>query len=164
MSEQAVRAVHAVVAIARGGAIGLNGGLPWPRIREDMAHFRALTMGKAVIMGRSTWESLPEKYRPLPGRMNIVVSRTLDEIDAGFVVHTIEDAIALARAKDRTPFIIGGAQIYAAAAPLVDRWHINRIGRDVEADTFFDPNLAAHACIDAEELLTDVIAETWVRA
>ena len=129
--------IHAVIATARGGAIGFKGALPWPTIREDMLQFRHLTIPHCVIMGRKTWESLPEKYRPLPGRMNVVVSRTLTELDGAFVVSSVEEALGLAETKRRRPFVIGGAAIYEAARVYIDVWHVSEIDRDVKADVRF---------------------------
>ena len=89
-----------VAAVAKNGAIGRENRLLW-RLPEDMQRFKALTMGGAVLMGRKTWESLPEKFRPLPGRHNIVVSRNVDYGAAGATVaHTLEEGIDRAGATD----------------------------------------------------------------
>jgi dihydrofolate reductase len=120
-----------IVAVARGGVIGNRGGLPW-KIPEDLRHFKATTMGHAILMGRRTWESIG---RPLPGRRNIVVSRTaaLPGIE---VVPSLEDGIALARGDD-LPFVIGGARLYEAALPIATDIYLTEIDREVEGDTFF---------------------------
>ena len=123
-----------IVAVARNGAIGKDGGLPW-RYPEDLKYFRAMTRGHAVIMGRKTWN---EVGRPLPDRTNIVVTREPGvRIESALVASSVEDAIQLARAVDDSPFIIGGSQIYALAMPFVTDAYITEIGQDFPADTFF---------------------------
>lgn len=137
-----MRQVTAIVAMARGGAIGRKGTLPW-RLPEDMAHFKAFTMGNPIIMGRKTWESLPK--RPLPGRRNIVISRSpLYEAEGAQVFPSVEDAVASCPPSE-TPIIIGGAQIYNAAFPLCSKIVVTEIDTDIpDADTFFpaiDPDI-----------------------
>lgn len=122
-----------VVAIADGGVIGKEGGLPW-HLPEDMRHFKAVTMGHAIIMGRKTHASIG---RPLPGRRNIVVSRTVDAFEGCEKASSLEEAIALARATDDEPRIIGGAAIYEAALPLATRIFLTEVHREVEGDAFF---------------------------
>ena len=128
-----------VVAMNRDRLIGADGGLPW-HIPEDLKHFKRTTMGHAILMGRVTWDSIG---RPLPGRHNIVISRNRELVLQGAdVVHSVEAAIALARAQgDDTPCIIGGATVYATALPLVTILHVTEIDRPAEGDTFF-PALA----------------------
>jgi dihydrofolate reductase len=121
-----------VVAAARNGAIGRNGAIPW-RLPEDLKRFKALTLGHAVVMGRKTWESLPARNRPLPGRRNIVVTR-----DAGWRADGAETAsleVALQGAGDI--FVIGGGEIYRAALPLADRIELTEVQGDFEGDAFF---------------------------
>jgi dihydrofolate reductase len=97
------------------GVIGRDGGLPW-HLPEDLAHFRALTRGATVVMGRATWESLPERFRPLPGRRNVVLSRRAGYEAAGADVRTsLPEALADAGGP---VWIIGGAEVYAQAQPL----------------------------------------------
>ena len=122
-----------VVAMAENRVIGNAGRIPW-RLPEDMRHFKTLTLGKPCIMGRKTWDSLPQK--PLPGRTNIVVTR-----DTGFaaegagVAHTLEDAIAVAaREHPAEIMIIGGAEIYAAALPHAENIYVTEIHRDFDGD------------------------------
>lgn len=122
-----------VIAIARGGAIGLKGALPW-RIPEDMKHFKRTTVGHAIIMGRKTYESIG---KPLVDRRNIVVSRFAD-IGGVEVVRNMLDAMQLAWQNDDEPRVIGGAEIYRAALPHASRIILTEVNRDVEADTFFD--------------------------
>lgn len=141
-----MRSVTAIVAMAHNNAIGRAGTLPW-RLPEDMAHFKAFTMGHPIIMGRKTWESLPK--RPLPGRRNIVISRSpLYEAEGAEVFPTVEDAIASCPASDE-PIVIGGAQIYAAAFPFCSKIVITEIDTVIpDADTFFpeiDPLLWSRA-------------------
>jgi len=130
-----------VVAMNPQRVIGVNGDLPW-RIPEDLRHFKRITMGHAILMGRVTWDSIG---RPLPGRKNIVITRNTDlSLEGAHVVHSLDDAIALARASgDAEPCIIGGAGIYRLALPLVTTIHLTEVDREVEGDTFF-PDLATH--------------------
>ena len=126
-----------VVAIGDDGAIGKDGKVPW-RIPEDLKHFKSVTMGHAIIMGRKTWD---EVGRPLPGRRNLVVSRQPGlALEGAEVFATLDAAIAAARThRRRSPTIIGGSTIYEAAMPLATRIHLTEVHRDVEADTFFPP-------------------------
>ena len=122
-----------VVARARNGVIGKDNGIPW-RIPEDMRRFKAITMGKPLIMGRKTWESLPKK--PLPGRTNIVVTRDYGfKAEGAVIVHGIEDALLEAKAeKPQEIAIIGGAEIYAAFMPHATRIELTEIDADIEGD------------------------------
>jgi dihydrofolate reductase len=123
-----------VVAIGRNGVIGKAGKVPWD-IPEDRKHFRAMTMGHAILMGRKTYE---ETRRPLPGRRNIVISRSPGYSAPGCeVVATLEEAIALARTTDPEPRVIGGAEIYQLAMPLVTRIYLTEVDMDAEGDTVF---------------------------
>lgn len=124
-----------VVAAARNGVIGREGGLPW-RISSDMKLFKAITMGKPVIMGRKTWESLPKK--PLPGRTNIVITRALGFHAPGAqVVASAEAALELARnEKPDEIAIIGGGEIYRLFLPQADRVYLTEVDLDVAGDTY----------------------------
>lgn len=131
------------VAIAENGVIGREGGLPW-RLSTDLKRFKAGTMGKPIIMGRKTWESFPR--RPLPGRLNIVVTRDKGyRAEGGETVSSLEDAITLARIRARCMAnvdelcVIGGGQIYAQALPLADRLHVTHVLGSVDGDTAFPP-------------------------
>jgi len=125
-----------VVAMGRGAVIGRDGGLPW-HFSEDLKHFRRVTTGHAVIMGRKTWDSIG---RPLPHRRNIVVSRRPDlEIEGCVVAASLEQAIAIAREHDREPRIIGGSTLYEQALPLATRLFLTEVDIDVDGDTFFPP-------------------------
>ena len=125
-----------VVAVAENRVIGKGGKLPW-RIPEDMKWFKERTLGKPCIMGRKTWESLPK--RPLPGRTNVVVTR--DEgyrTEGAIVVHTLDDAIAVAaREQPSEIMIIGGADIYRVVLPKAGRIYLTSVHGVVEGDTYF---------------------------
>ena len=136
-------ALGLVAAVARGGVIGQEGGhlgLPW-HIPEDLAHFKRLTSGHAIVMGRKTYQTIG---RPLPKRVNIVLSR-----DPAFapapakgdlrVARSLEEALTMARAAsaEDPPMIIGGASVYALALPLVTHIHLTEIDREVEGDAHF---------------------------
>jgi dihydrofolate reductase len=115
-----------IAAVAKNGVIGRNNELIW-NIPADMAHFKALTAGHTVIMGRKTWESLPPRFRPLPGRRNIVISRQVDYPAPGAeVADSLESALDLASTA-ATVFIIGGEQIYTQAMALADRLEITEV-------------------------------------
>ncbi len=123
--------LNLIVAVARNGVIGRNGALPW-RLPEDLAHFKRTTMGNPIIMGRKTWESIG---RPLPGRRNIVVSRSKNLAANGAEIAADLDA-ALALCADATEaFVIGGAQLYSAARPRAQRLLVTEIDADFDGDT-----------------------------
>lgn len=119
-----------VVAAARNGVIGKDGAIPW-RLPEDMKRFKALTLGHAVVMGRKTWDSLPPKNRPLPGRRNLVVTR-----DSGWQVEGAE-RVRLDDALKGDVFVIGGAEIYRAALPRADRIELTEVQGDFDGDAHF---------------------------
>ena len=126
-----------IYARARNGVIGKNNTLPW-RLPEDLAHFKATTMGQPVIMGRKTWDSLPPKFRPLPGRLNIVVTRNRDwHAEGAQVAHSVQEALALCSSS--TPWVIGGAELYTLALPLAERVVVTEIDADFEGDAFAPP-------------------------
>jgi dihydrofolate reductase len=138
----------AIVACDRNGAIGRAGGLPW-RIRSDLAFFKATTLGHPVIMGRTTAESIG---RPLPGRANIVL--TPRGLAGEGWVQVPSPQAALAACAAAPAFVIGGAQVYAAFAPLVARWLVTHVEAEVaDADAFLDPALLEQwSAWPAEEL------------
>lgn len=128
-----------IAAVARNRVIGKDNQLLW-HLPEDMRYFRKTTRGKPVIMGRKTWESLPEAFRPLPGRLNIVVSRAPGYNAPGATLAgSLEEAIeaAGAGADAEEVFIIGGAQLYRQALPLAARLYLTEIAADFEGDVFF---------------------------
>ncbi|HEY9065050.1 MAG TPA: dihydrofolate reductase [Burkholderiaceae bacterium] len=125
-----------IAAVPRNGAIGKNNALVW-RESEDLRHFRRVTMGCPVIMGRKTWDSLPPNFRPLPGRRNLVLSR-----DAAWRADGADTATslaaALAAAGDAAKvFVIGGAQLYALALPQADELVLTEIDAELDGDVFF---------------------------
>ena len=130
--------VSLVAAVARGGVIGNGNAIPW-RIPEDLAFFRDLTMGHPVVMGRRTWDSLPDRFRPLPGRRNVVVTRNPDWRDEGADrAASLDDALRLLDGAEQV-FVIGGAEIFAAALPGADALVLTEIDLDVEGDVLFPP-------------------------
>ena len=117
-------------AQAANRVIGRDNAIPW-RIPEDMKHFREITAGSAVLMGRRTWESLPPRFRPLPGRRNLVLSRTPQEGAETFA--SLEEALA-----DVTGdlWVMGGSAVYAATLPFADRVEVTEIRETFEGDTY----------------------------
>lgn len=139
--------LHLIVAHARNGAIGIDGKVPW-YLPEDLKHFKRTTLGKPVIMGRKTWESLG---RPLPGRKNIVITRQADYVAEGAcVVPTIEAALEAVK-DEPVAFIMGGAQIYEQTLPLVKVAHVTVINADYDADAYFKPLDDEHWLLDEEQ-------------
>ena len=130
--------VSLVAAVARGGVIGRDNAIPW-QLPEDMARFRALTTGHPVVMGRRTWDSLPERFRPLPRRRNVVVTQNPAwRMDGADRAGSLDEALRLLHCAPQV-FVIGGGQLYAAALPLADEILITEVELDVEGDTVFPP-------------------------
>ena len=128
--------ISIIAAVARNGVIGKDNRLLW-HLPEDMRHFRETTRGKPVIMGRKTWESLPDSLRPLPGRLNIVVSRNPNyEAPDAKRASSLEEAIVKAGNADDV-FVIGGAELYRLAMPLAERLCLTEIDQDFDGDAFF---------------------------
>jgi dihydrofolate reductase len=122
--------IHA--AVAENGVIGRDGDMPW-RLSSDLKRFKALTMGKPIIMGRKTWAALPK--RPLPGRLNIVVTRDREfQAEGAAVAHDLDEALALA---GDAVCVIGGGEIYALALPRADALHITHVLAGIDGDTRF---------------------------
>ena len=127
--------LHLIFARATNGVIGHRNALPW-HLPEDLLHFRHMTMGCPVIMGRKTWDSLPERFRPLPGRENIVVTRQTDwQAPGAQCAHSMAEAIALCQGHANA-WVIGGAEIYAQALPLADSAAVTEIHQAFEGDAF----------------------------
>lgn len=125
--------IYLIAAVAKNGVIGANGKLPW-RLPEDLKHFKKLTLGHPIVMGRRTWESLG---KPLPDREHIVISRKAGyEAPGASVAASLAGAIALCTGEP-VVFVIGGAEIYAAALPLADGLVLTEIQQDYEGDTRF---------------------------
>ena len=134
MSEQQPR-ISLIAAMAENRAIGIDNRLPW-RLPADLQHFKRLTVGKPIIMGRNTWESLPGL---LPDRLHIVLTRNSGySADNCQVVTSIDDALAAAGAVEEV-MIVGGATIYEAFLPLAQRLYLTLVHSKVEGDTFFPP-------------------------
>ncbi|TFD77635.1 dihydrofolate reductase [Cryobacterium fucosi] len=113
--------------------IGFDGAMPW-HLPEDLAHFKALTNGGAVLMGRRTWDSLPPRFRPLPGRTNIVITRQPDwRADGAVTAHSVDDALALAPGTDA--WVIGGLEIFALTIAAADVLKVTEINADYPGDT-----------------------------
>jgi dihydrofolate reductase len=125
-----------VVAVARNGVIGRDGRLPW-RISSDLKRFKAITIGKPVIMGRRTWESLPRK--PLPGRVNIILTHQVNYPAEGAVVaNSLEDALLKASRSDGGEIcVIGGGEIFSELMPRASRIYLSEVDIEVQGDTFF---------------------------
>lgn len=131
--------ISMVVAVAQNGTIGRDNNMPW-RLSTDLKRFKALTLGKPVIMGRKTWDSIG---RPLPGRLNVVITRNTNFVLQGArVVHSLDEALDVAKKhihetdKDEIS-IIGGGNIYAQALPIADIVHMTHVLADIEGDTGF---------------------------
>ncbi len=127
--------LNLIFARAANGVIGRDNTLPW-HLPEDLAHFKRTTLGCPVIMGRRTWDSLPPRFRPLPGRQNIVLSR-----DPAWTAAGASRASSLAEALAQLPpdqevWVIGGAEVYAQALPLADRAVVTEIDQDFEGDAY----------------------------
>ena len=171
---RAVTAIVLIAAIAENGVIGRGGVMPW-RLKSDMRHFRALTLGKPVVMGRKTYLSL--HVRPLPGRTNIVVSRDPDFTAPGaLVAPSLAAALEAARGDamrrgTRDVMVIGGADIYAQAMPLAARLEITRVHMRPEGDSVFPPidpsawretDRTEHAPAEGDDAAYDTV--TYMRA
>jgi dihydrofolate reductase len=125
-----------IAAVAKNRVIGRDNQLIW-NIPEDMAHFKALTQGHTVLMGRKTWESLPPRFRPLPGRRNIVITRQADYVAPGAeTAGSLENALDLASTA-ATVFVIGGAEIYAQAIAKANRLEITEVNLSPDGDAWF---------------------------
>ena len=135
--------IEIVVAHSRNRVIGRDGGLPW-HLPTDLRRFKELTSGGTVVMGRRTYESLPERFRPLPGRRNVVVSR--NGCDAPEVFGSLDAALEAAG----DCFVIGGGEVYAAALARTDRIHATEVDADVEGDAWF-PEAPGWRCVERSE-------------
>jgi dihydrofolate reductase len=126
--------ISLVVARATNGTIGRDGGLPW-HLPSDMRHFRELTTGHTVLMGRNTFESIPSKYRPLPQRRNLVLSSSGElELQGVEVFHDLESALD---ACGRECFVIGGGAVYEETLAIADRVYATEIDAEIPGDAFF---------------------------
>src|SRR3990170_6056857 len=126
--------VTLVVAIGRNGVIGRDGGLPWPRT-GDLRHFKALTLGHPLVMGRRTYESIG---RPLPGRTTVVVTRDREWVAGGVIVcHSVDEALATAAALDDEVFVVGGADVYEQTLARANRLVVTWVEQEPTGDTTF---------------------------
>jgi dihydrofolate reductase len=130
--------VSLIAAVSKNHVIGKNNDLPW-HLPNDMKYFMQTTKGHCVLMGRKNYESLPEKFRPLPNRTNILITRQGNYLAPGCeIFNTIEQGIAYAKEKGETElFIIGGAEVYEATLPLADKLYLTEINATIDGDTFF---------------------------
>lgn len=154
-----------IVAVADNGVIGANGRLPW-HLPDDLKRFKALTLGKPVIMGRKTWESLPR--RPLPGRQNIVVSRQRDyDAPGARVVPDFESALWAAAAVEEI-FVIGGAELYRIALASADRLYVTEIHARPQGDVvmpvidrgeWIEQSRVRHEALGSAPAYSDVVLE-----
>jgi dihydrofolate reductase len=127
--------LHLIYARARNGVIGKDNQMPW-HLPEDLAHFKRVTLGQPVIMGRKTWDSLPARFRPLPGRLNRVVTRqTAWQAEGALRAESIEHAMRLCGSASDA-WIMGGAEIYRQAEPLASTAVVTEIDADYEGDAF----------------------------
>lgn len=131
--------ISIIVAVASNGVIGKNNDLPW-RLPRDLDFFKQKTTGHWVIMGRKNWESIPEKYRPLSNRRNLIMTRQDSyEAPGGTVIRNLNRVLEDARQNGETEiFIIGGADIYSLVLPeIADTMYVTKVHQDFEGDTFF---------------------------
>jgi dihydrofolate reductase len=132
--------ISMIAALAKNGVIGKANDLPW-QLPDDMKFFMQTTKGHHVIMGRKNYESLPEKFRPLPNRISIVLTRQNDFNAPGCtIVHQLEEGVRLAEKNgEQELFIIGGSEIYQLGMPMADKLYLTEIDATMEGDTFFPP-------------------------
>jgi dihydrofolate reductase len=158
-----------VVAVAENGVIGAEGGMPW-HLPADLKHFKQLTMGKPVVMGRLTWESIG---KPLPGRLNLVLTRDPQwRAEGATRVRSLDEALRLAKDAGSTELmVIGGAYVYREALPLARRIHLTRVRAEPWGDTLFpelDPGdwqeTARHEHLSDERNASDLTFVTLERA
>lgn len=135
MTSSSTPRLHLIYARAANGVIGNHNTLPW-HLPEDLAHFKRTTLGCPVIMGRKTWDSLPPKFRPLPGRRNIVITRQEKWNENGaYPAQNMQEALQLCE-QSADVWVIGGAQLYALAEPLASTAVVTEIDRDFEGNAF----------------------------
>ena len=130
--------ISLVVAMDENGVIGYEGRLPW-RLPADMQRFREITMGKPVLMGRKTYESIPPRFRPLPGRRNIVLTRDPEYHAPGCtVVHSLPEALTAVKDEEEL-MVIGGTAVYTALLPSASRLYLTQVHGRFKGDAFFPP-------------------------
>ncbi|MGA0572361.1 dihydrofolate reductase [Variovorax sp. VNK109] len=161
-SAAAAPRINVIFARAANGVIGRDNTIPW-RLPEDMAHFRQTTMGCPVIMGRKTWDSLPPKFRPLPGRANIVVTRQAGwSADGALRASSLDEAVKLASTAPDI-WVIGGAQIYEQTLPMAQRVEVTEIDQAFDGDAHA-PTLGAqwHEAARTSSVSTTGLAYSFV--
>ena len=150
--------IAAIVAFEKNRGIGLNNSIPW-YMPEDLRHFKQLTSGSAVLMGRKTYDSLPEKFKPLPNRQNFVVSRTLKPGSLGDSVSIVSDPVDFIRmvkggkqsVLNNQLWIVGGQRIYEVTLGFIDEIYVTRINQSYQADAFFPDFEEGFRCLAIEE-------------
>ena len=145
--------LNIIVAMTEERVIGDKGKIPW-HIKEDLKLFRDLTIGNTVLMGRKTYDSLDEKYKPLPDRNNVVITRNIKEnLDLRVTFYyDLNDGIRIAKSYGKPVFIAGGASIYRQTLPLVSRLYISHIKYNIQGDVFFpDVNLNGLKVIEEKD-------------
>lgn len=145
----------------RSRAIGKDNQLLWS-IPEDLIHFKKLTLNHTVIMGRKTWESIPEKFRPLPNRQNIVITRDEKYIAPGaLIANSIQEGLEKAKETEGTEiFIIGGGEIYKQSMPYVKKLYLTIVESEVEGDTFF-PEYEEFKVINRQKCKSGELSYEW---
>lgn len=130
--------INAIVAVERSQGIGYNGSMPWPHLTQDLRWFKSKTADQIVIMGRKTWNSIGAK--PLPNRINIVLTKNLECLGADHQCVDSELALDISQSKypDKEIFIIGGSAVYQQYLDIIGRFYVTEIDADYECDTFFD--------------------------
>jgi dihydrofolate reductase len=146
--------------------IGKDGDLPWPKNKDDLKWFKDTTMGGVVVMGKNTWDSLPEKSKPLPGRNNIVVTSSIKDKDGPYHFLTLEQAKThiLSMSKLQNVWIIGGAQLVESCLDITDELLLNDVGGVYDCDTFLPKQKITELFhIGSVEVLSFGIITKWVR-
>lgn len=133
------KTINIIVAMTKNRVIGAGNALPW-KISEEIKLFKKLTENNAVIMGKNTWLSLPQKFRPLPNRLNIIVSKTLGKQEGAVVCKTIEKALEVSHEMKKEIYCIGGAKLFYSMLPISQNLHISWIKKNYTGDTYF-PNI-----------------------
>ncbi len=157
--------ISAIAAIGwKDGVLGKDNQLLW-RIPADMKRFREITTGHPVIMGRKTWDSIPEQFRPLPDRTNIILTRQPDfKAEGALVCHSLAAALSLGKMSPGCTevFIIGGGEIYAEALPFTDKIYLTIVMLDVEGDAFFPEYEGLYQEISREERTHKDFEYAWI--
>ncbi len=149
-----------IVAVSENNVIGNNNQIPW-RISQDLKRFKELTLNHPVIMGRKTYESIPEKFRPLPKRKNIILSNTMQPSDGIYVARNIEEALKLA--EDQDTYVAGGRAVYELFLPKANIIELTRVHKNYDGDTFFpELDLTKWNLVDKEEHLEQDIPYSFL--